>query len=157
MPRNVRLGALVLAFGVFAAGCEDDVGPEEIEEFVATLNGANERPTPVTTPATGTATFSVVGGGILYRIDVADITGVIAAHIHGPAGPTVATGIIVGLYSSGATGAVEGTLVQGVAPAPAPGVSFDSLLVLMRNGNSYVNVHTSANPGGEIRGQIGPR
>jgi len=53
--------------------------------------------------------------------------------------------------------------------APNAGVTFDSLLVLMRNGNSYVNVHTNntANdptnnsgpgdfPAGEIRGQVAP-
>jgi hypothetical protein len=33
-------------------------------------------------------------------------------------------------------------------------ISFDSVLVLLRNGNAYVNVHTTAVPGGEIRGQI---
>jgi hypothetical protein len=30
----------------------------------------------------------------------------------------------------------------------------DSLVTLMRTGNAYVNVHTSANKGGEIRGQL---
>lgn len=33
---------------------------------------------------------------------------------------------------------------------------FDSLLVLLRTGGVYVNVHNRANPGGHIRGQIGP-
>ena len=33
-------------------------------------------------------------------------------------------------------------------------VALDSLLVLMRNGHAYVNVHTVAHPGGEIRGQV---
>lgn len=34
---------------------------------------------------------------------------------------------------------------------------FDSLLVRMRNGTVYVNVHTRANPAGEVRGQLNPR
>jgi hypothetical protein len=32
----------------------------------------------------------------------------------------------------------------------------DSLLTLMRRGRTYVNVHTEANPNGEIRAQIDP-
>jgi hypothetical protein len=50
------------------------------------------------------------------------------------------------------------------APTPAaytalgttPRARFDSLLVLLRTGNAYVNVHTSVNPGGHIRGRIDP-
>ena len=66
------------------------------------------------------------------------------------------------------TGSVTRTAY--VPPSSFPGVTFDSLLVLMRNGNSYVNVHTNNTvndptnnsgpgdfPGGEIRGQIGRR
>ena len=35
-------------------------------------------------------------------------------------------------------------------------VSLDSLRTLFNNGNAYVNVHTSVNPGGEIRDQVHP-
>lgn len=38
--------------------------------------------------------------------------------------------------------------------APLLGGLTDSLLVLMRNGHAYVNVHTVAQPAGEIRGQV---
>jgi hypothetical protein len=34
------------------------------------------------------------------------------------------------------------------------GISFSSLIDLMRNGDTYVNVHTANNPNGEIRGQL---
>mgnify|MGYP006149350299 CR=1 FL=1 len=34
------------------------------------------------------------------------------------------------------------------------GVSYDSMLSLIRNGNAYVNIHTVARPAGEVRGQI---
>ena len=47
---------------------------------------------------------------------------------------------------------LTGVLVTGAAPRSK--ISFDSLVVLMGNGMAYVNVHTNANPGGDIRGQI---
>jgi len=131
------------------------------ELFAATgLSGANERPTPVVSTATGVATFQVQGNSsVQYRLDVAGITGVIMAHIHtgvvDSAGP-----IAVTLYTSATpTGALTGTLASGTftgANIQLQGISLDSLLSLMRRGRTYVNVHTSANPTGEIRAQIAP-
>ena len=57
------------------------------------------------------------------------------------------------------TGSLSGVLANGTFSTTniqLPGVSFDSLLTLMRLGRTYVNVHTTANPDGEIRGQIEP-
>jgi hypothetical protein len=39
--------------------------------------------------------------------------------------------------------------------AGAPAVTLDSLMVLIRTGNAYVNVHSTTYPAGEIRGQTG--
>lgn len=154
------------------------------EEFTATLAGANEVPA-VTTTATGTAVFGVINDTILtYRVDVAGIDSATAAHIHeGAAG--VPGGVIVTLFvgasaclsSTGApinvaspscragfTGPLNQTQVKYSALTQLPAgfgatarERFDSLLVLTRTGNVYVNVHTRTNPGGEVRGQIGPR
>ena len=131
------------------------------ELFAApTLNGANERPTPVVSTATGVATFQVQGNSsVQYRLDVAGITGAIVAHIHtgvaDSAGPVAVT-----LYTSATpTGPLTGTLASGSftgANIQLQGISLDSLLSLMRRGRTYVNVHTSANPSGEIRAQIEP-
>lgn len=98
-------------------------------------------------------------GVVAYSIDVADITAVTAAHIHDPAGANATAGIIVPLFAGpeGGTGEVNGELVASTFTAANitnDAVSMDSLLVLMRNGQSYVNVHTTANPAGEIRGQV---
>lgn len=143
--------ALVLGIGA----CDDDpTGPDE--EFGATLGPEGS----VQTSATGSATFELDGGVVTYSIDVANITGATAAHIHGPAAAGVNAGVIVGLFGGPTTGALTGELVSGTFTAAnisATNVSMDSLLVLMRNGQSYVNVHTTANPGGEIRGQVTPR
>jgi hypothetical protein len=131
------------------------------EKFAARqLTGGKERPTPVTTTATGAATFVVVSPGtIQFTLTVAGITGATMAHIHtavaDSAGP-----IVVPLFNSATpTGLLTGTLASGTITSSSitlPGVSMDSLLSLMRRGRTYVNVHTVTNPAGEIRAQIDP-
>lgn len=138
------------------AACEDDdlTGPDE--EFAATLTAEGD----VQSAATGAAAFALEDGIMAFTIDVANITEVTAAHIHGPAGAGVNAGVLVGLFAGPTTGDVNGQLVSGTFTAANmvnTNVSMDSLLVLMRNGQSYVNVHTVENPGGEIRGQITAR
>jgi len=124
------------------------------------LAGAKERPEPVASNATGSATFELMANGTVgFKIDVSGLTGATMAHIHtavaDSAGP-----IAVTLFTSAVpTGPLTGTLVSGAfAPSNIQlnGVSFDSLLTLMRLGRTYVNVHTQLNPDGEIRDQIQP-
>lgn len=38
---------------------------------------------------------------------------------------------------------------------PLAGMTLEDLVALIESGDAYVNVHTVANPGGEIRGQVG--
>lgn len=130
-----------------------------LDRFAArSLTGAKERPTPVTTPGSGSATFELQSNGsVRYEIRVVDLTGATAAHIHhavaDSAGP-----IVVPLFSTTTpTGSLTGVLANGTFTAAniqLPGVSLDSLLSLMRRGRTYVNVHTSTNQAGEIRAQI---
>jgi hypothetical protein len=104
----------------------------------------------------------VVGQTLLYNIDVTGITDVQRVHIHGPAALGAGGGIVQALCDAVdpfdddsilcATGTVTGVLVAGAASRSR--IPFDSLVVLMGNGNAYVNVHTAAFGGGEIRGQI---
>ena len=157
----------LLAFGALTfVGCDDDDEPtgggNEPETFTATLDGASEVP-PVTTDATGSAGFTVTTSTgtptvvtVAYSATVTGLSGpATAAHIHGPASTTEAAGIIVPLTVSG-TG-TSGQIISGSFTTTGnPNVSVDSLVVLMRNGNSYINIHTAANPDGEIRGQIRP-
>jgi hypothetical protein len=161
MPnRRVLLVALIAALGL-SLSCDDDddlTEPVLETEFEATLDGANERPDPVTTTATGSATVTIVGENSLdFSVTVADITDVQAAHIHvGIA--SVAGGILVSLAPATLPpGTFSGTLNSGTITAAdltnGP-VTMASLLALIRNGDTYVNVHTTANPGGEIRGQL---
>jgi len=157
MRRHVLLGGLTLAALVAVGSCSDDVGPTTNERFAATLSGANESPV-VTTSATATAEFTVFNDvpGIFFKLNVTGpfTDSVTAAHIHGPADPGVPAGVIVNLFTGPNAGpAITGTLAEGVLPSPSR-ITFDSVLVLLRAGKAYVNIHTKTNSGGEIRGQI---
>jgi hypothetical protein len=154
MNRHARfplLSALALAA---LLGCEDDpTGPAEARNFSVTMTGAKE--VPSRTPAgTGTATFTLDAAEttLTYSISVQNMTTAIsAAHIH-LGNASVAGSIIVALTTpvnnSTVTGTINSTTVLGL------GLSWESLLDLIRNGDTYVNVHTTMWPGGETRGQI---
>jgi len=123
------------------------------------LSGAKERPTPVTTTATGSATFELLpGGAVRYAVAVVGLSGATMAHIH--TAPADSAGpILVTLFTSATPiGPLTGTLASGTFTATniQNGLSVDSLLSLMRLGRTYVNVHTDRNPNGEIRAQIEP-
>lgn len=123
--------------------------------FIAILNGANERPTAVTTTGAGAAAFIVNGPTVSYTVTFSRLTSPPSgAHIHGPGNATQAVGVLVDFPTAGQTlnnGVLTGTFNVG---SIRNGLTLDSLLVLMRNGNAYVNVHTTQFPGGEIRGQL---
>ena len=166
--KAVVLGlSAVLATGAFAA-CSDSfpslsaLGPEK-EFFTATLTGAAERPNPVTTNASGTSEVTILNENTV-RVEtlVSSIDSITQAHIHA-GDASVAGPIMVFLFGpvTGTRRDVNGVLtvrdiVRGVTAFSSP-FTFDDLLTRIRAGTAYVNVHTRANPGGEIRGQIVPR
>ncbi len=145
---------------VLATSSDNDTsGITVTQKFTATLSGASSRPTPITTAASGTATFTYVSDikKLSYRIDVANIDSVFLAHIHAPADTGQTAGVVLNLWLGPVKGlGFTGTLAQGVGgDLGAPiGMTLDSLLVLLGNGNAYVNVHTRLHPAGEIRGQV---
>lgn len=155
-----RLKTSLLTLVTVAAvtvACGDD-GPDA-DRYEAELNSANEvGNNQNNSTATGTATFTDLGGSIEYTLDVQGMSSPTAAHIH-IGGPTVNGGVLVPLFSTTSPPATfSGRLASGtIIQSTIIGISMDSLRVLMRTNGAYVNVHTSANPGGEIRGQIVPR
>jgi len=126
--------------------------------FTAGLDGAQEVP-PVTTTATGTATFVVNDAQteIAYSLSVTgiDSSTITAAHIHFGA-PGVDGPILFPLASGPFTSPLAGTLTAAdFTPQAGVGINtFADALAAMVAGNTYVNVHTTANVDGEIRGQI---
>lgn len=114
--------------------------------FVVSLTGAQEVP-PVLTAATGSAsvTVNLTTGAVSVTGSYNNFaTNATAAHIHGSAQRGRNAGVMLGLAISGGT---SGTISGGGTLTPAQ-------LASLRDGLTYVNVHTMANGGGELRGQI---
>lgn len=131
------------------------------DNFKAHLTSAQEVSTPpVETTAQGQATlkFSKDGMSVSYKINVAQLENVVGAHLHlAPAGSNGP--VVVNLLPAGVSGKVNGTLTEGTFTAanlagPLAGMTLEDLRTAMMEGNIYVNVHTMAYPGGQVRGQV---
>lgn len=111
----------------------------------------------VDSDATGNAIFKFSERTLHYKLIVANIEDVVAAHIHcGVAGANGPVGLT--LFTGGPT-SVSGVLFQATVSAPDDGnlcgwTTLGHVLDAIENDAAYVNVHTLANPPGEIRGQI---
>jgi hypothetical protein len=155
----IAVGVLLTA--VVACSDDDNGGTGTDTDFEALLSGANEVP-PVPTEATGSATLTIEGQQIVYQVDVQNIENVLFSHIHiAPEGENgdVRLNLCGTDDTPGCSTTDTGTLVSdsNAVTTGTPAITFDSLVSAIRAGNAYVNVHTTANPGGEIRGQITPQ
>ena len=149
--QTIVLGGAALAAALIAATVPSKAANKE--SFQAMLTGSAEVP-PVVTQAEGKANFTLTGDTVTYSITAKGLTGVVAAHVHiGALGKTGAPAVT--LYSGPKTNVTSGALVHGTFTAKdVHGVTFLELISDMKKGDAYVNVHTSAHPGGELRGQI---
>lgn len=140
--------------------------PAAAQSFTLTakLSGAGEA-TPiaagVVTGAFGDATVVVnmTARTITYTVNVWNLpSGVIASHIH--AGAEGVGGPVVVNFTVPATASNDFSFTGTVADTafvlrPDQGIrSADDMFQAILGGNSYVNVHSAVNPGGEIRGQL---
>ena len=140
--------------------------------FTADLSGANENPVNAS-PGSGSAIVTVDDDLFTMQVEVtfADLLGTtVASHIHCCAAPptnaTVATQTptFVGFPLGVTSGTYDHTFDMTLASSYRAGFitdhggtvdsAFDALLAGMLAGESYLNIHTSEFPGGEIRGQL---
>jgi hypothetical protein len=162
--------AVIAVLGVVAAAVA--TGGRSISER---LTGFEETPVAVSTTGSGKfdASFSRFGQEIQYRLSYRDLEGTVTqAHIHFGQ-EAVTGGISVFLCSNLGNGpagtqacpappaTISGTVrpedvIGPVGPGIEPG-AFDELADAIEAGVSYVNVHSTKWPGGEIRAQIEDR
>lgn len=159
--RRMTLGLAVvatIATGVAAACSSDTVTGPKTVAYNASLSASNERnadgtPKTIASTATGTAQLSLLGDTLSYVVTVAGLSGpAVAAHIH--VGGASQNGAVIVPFTI-TSGVSTGTLATNhVVITTLTAITADSLRVLLNNGNAYVNVHTAANPAGEMRGQV---
>ncbi len=156
--RYIKFGFLAAVIAV-TASCSNGMstGGLDVEQtYIVALKQLGEVPTPKPTNASGTAQVLLYPSRIDFQLSAVNITGITMAHIHSGA-PGVAGPVIVTLFLPGSpTGNVSGVFAVGSLDASnlPSGVTLESLKALILSGNAYVNVHTIANPSGEIRGQL---
>lgn|GEM_PF-1630716 len=116
----------------------------QIVSHVADIDGAQENPA-VTTAARGWGVFTIdtLSNTLSYHIEFAGLSAAeTAAHIHGFAAHGTNAGVVHPLP--------PGSPKIGVWNYP------ESAERAILDGMTYVNIHSSAHPGGEIRGQVVP-
>jgi len=132
--------------------------------LTASLNGANEATQTangINTGAFGDCTIVVDLGAqtVNYSVRVFNLpSGVTASHIHvgaaGTPGPVVVNFAppVPASNDFGFTGVVK---FSDFVLRPDQGIrSSEDMVQAILGGNSYCNVHSAVNPGGEIRGQF---
>src|ERR687891_2876809 len=150
MKRTILIFSLVGTLAIASTAYAQEL------KFEADLSGAAERPNPVVTEGVGEAKFETDGTSVAFELKWDDLsTPAVAGHIH-CGGPEQSGSVGVTLLASrmGTEGEVHGTFT---APDSGNGCGWDDLadvLGAMTTGTAYVNVHTTQNPRGEIRGQV---
>jgi hypothetical protein len=116
-------------------------------DFKATMNAATEVP-PNQSTGTGTVTasFDPATKVLTWEGNFSGLTGpATAAHFHGPAEPGKNAGVAIWLSEKGKT--LD-------SPFKGSATLSDAQASDLEAGLMYANVHTAANPGGELRGQL---
>lgn len=157
------VAALTTLVGLTAVAAANDGERARIVcKLETVLDPANEvlRTTPNTSVAGGLAQITVLSDGtILFKVFIYNKAHetFFAGHIHGPATTAQNAGIVVDLLGGPAGGSAFSTLRtrlegEGVPRATAPGIA---TLLCEAPSRYYVNFHTTAEPSGAIRGQLG--
>ena len=144
IARRFALGSLAAAAAFAFAGCSM-MGMSD-NKMGGTMNvplsASNEVP-PNGSSGSGTAKVDLDGNVVKWTVTYSGMTGpVTAGHFHGPA----------------PAGSNAGVVVPFAGPLASPITGFVALTAAkveqVKSGLWYVNLHTTANPGGEIRGQV---
>ncbi|TFV80737.1 CHRD domain-containing protein [Bradyrhizobium frederickii] len=127
-----------------ALGAVTFAGPASAEKLKATLDGKSEVPA-IASSATGTADldYDAASKKLSWTVTYSGLSGpATAAHFHGPAEAGKNAGVAVAIPNAASS------------PVKGEATLTDAQAADLLGGKYYINIHTAANPGGEIRGQV---
>lgn len=136
----------LMGFGILALASSANA---TVHNLTASLDGLQETP-PVATPGFGSATMTLDDVTNMFTLTgtFQDLIGTTNnAHVHGPAPIGTPAGVMFGITFD--FGVTSGNFSFN-------GVISDAHEQAILDGLTYINIHTTFRPGGEIRGQILP-
>lgn len=140
---RLAIASFTLVAAAAITGCGTMNNASNMVAFSTTLSGNNEVPAK-TTAGTGTvdAVLNKDTNLLKWKVNYSGLSGPAkAAHFHGPAAAGANAGVVLAWPSAESGSESSATLTAAqVADLMA--------------GRWYANVHTAANPGGEVRGQM---
>lgn len=136
----IRTMLATLTFGAAIALA----GPAYADKMKAALDGKSQVPAN-TSAATGSADidYDPASKKLSWKVTYSGLSGPpTAAHFHGPAEAGKNAGVAVAIPNA------------GTSPVVGSATLTDAQAADLVAGKYYINIHTAANPGGEIRGQV---
>ncbi len=141
MLRSFFSASLIAA--TMLSGVVSNVAWAETVTFKAMLSGASEVPAKTTAGhGEATAMLDTATKTLTYNVTYTGLSGAATmGHIHGPAAAGANAGVVVPFASA-------------ASPIHGTATLTDAQIADLMAGKYYTNIHTAANPAGEIRGQL---
>ena len=144
--RTAIIRSLLIGLALTMLAGASSVAVAETIAYKAVLNAKNHvGPNANDSKGTGAAevTYDTATKTLTWTVTFEGLTGpATVSHFHGPAGPSENAGVVL-MIATNPTSPVKGTATLTDAQAAD-----------LQAGRWYINVHTAANRGGEIRGQV---
>lgn len=139
--------AVVAAATISGCGMMQPQAPSNLVAFTTQLRAANEVPSNASQGSGSVdAVLNKDTNQLRWKVNYTGLSGpATAAHFHGPANVGANAGVVLGW-----PGPINSPMEASATLTPAQAADLIA-------GRWYANIHTAANPGGEVRGQMAAR